>query len=133
MTTLIDQTTLKRCNHCKTDKPLSLMVYDKNSVGLHRPLCRECKAKQQLAAKKKAAAKAKAALVVKPSRFGASTQLNPTQRRSLGLGGYAGARVREKNEALPPQINKMAGKYVSPTWNMRSGATDHLKHKSVGM
>ena len=39
-------------------------------------------------------------------------KLSQTQLKSCGLTGYTGPRKREKNEALPPQVNKMAGKFV---------------------
>lgn len=131
MNTLIDLNTLKRCNACKTDKPLPLMVYDKQAKGCYRPLCRECKASQKLAAKQKDIANAKKELLVKPSRFGSSNKLNNTQREALGLGNYV-PRKPGINEALAPRINKMAGKYQPPVWNTRAGS-DHSQVKSIGM
>ena len=38
-------------------------------------------------------------------------KLNATQRKSIGAGVYV-PRVRDENEALPPQIDKMAGEFV---------------------
>lgn len=39
-------------------------------------------------------------------------KLSHTQLKSCGLLGYTGPRKREPNEALPPQVNKMAGVFV---------------------
>ena len=58
--------------------------------------------------------------------------LSDTQRKSIGAGVYA-PRVREENEALPPQVDKLAGKYAPPVWGVRPGADDHLSVKSVGV
>ena len=39
-------------------------------------------------------------------------KLSQTQLKSCGLTGWTGPRKREPNEALPPQIDKMKGKFV---------------------
>lgn len=62
-----------------------------------------------------------------------SVKLNQTQMKSCGLGGWTGPREREPNEALPPQINKMKGKYTPPVWSVRPGAADHLEIRSRGL
>jgi hypothetical protein len=49
-----------------------------------------------------------------------SDRLNPTQRKSIGAGTYV-KREREVNEALPPQINKMAGVFKSSDLAVRVG------------
>lgn len=42
-------------------------------------------------------------------------------------------RVRDPNEALPNQVNKMAGEYKPPNMEpSRSGASQHLTIKSKG-
>ena len=46
-----------------------------------------------------------------PAILVAMTGLNATQRKSIGAGVYV-KREREVNEALPPQIDKMAGEFV---------------------
>ena len=59
--------------------------------------------------------------------------LSATQRKSIGAGVYTGPRVRGEHEALPPQVDKLAGKYAPPVWGVRPGADDHLSVKSVGV
>jgi len=53
------------------------------------------------------------------------------QRRNFGDQAYT-PRVREEHEALPPQINKMAGTYTPPTWHTRANSMDHQSIKSRG-
>lgn len=60
-----------------------------------------------------------------------SNKLTESQRRSMGFYKPWTARVRDENEALPNQINKMAGVYVPPGFNIRLGGEDHLKYKSL--
>lgn len=54
-------------------------------------------------------------------------------RRSLRSQNFE-PRERHPDEALPPQINKFAGKYEpSDMEPVRPGASDHLKIKSRGL
>ena len=56
--------------------------------------------------------------------------LTAKQRKNLGAGQYV-ARVRQPGEALPPQIDKMAGTYKPPTWQTRDRSMDHQSIKSL--
>lgn len=60
-------------------------------------------------------------------------KLSEKQRKSCGLMGYNGPRIREPNEATGPQISKMKGVYVPESWNLRPGAEDHKQYGSVGL
>ena len=62
-----------------------------------------------------------------------NNKLNPTQRKGLGFDKPWQPRIKEANEALPNQINKMSGVYVPTQFNIRSGGEDHLKYKSRGV
>ena len=59
-----------------------------------------------------------------------SSALTPTQRKSIGVGKYV-PRERHPDEALPPQIDKMAGTYKPPTWQTRDRSMDHQSIKSL--
>lgn len=57
--------------------------------------------------------------------------LTDRQRRNLGQAQYY-ARQRDPNEALPQQVNKMAGTYTPPSWPTRERSQDHQAIKSRG-
>lgn len=57
--------------------------------------------------------------------------LSPKQRKAIGATTYA-PRERAENEALPTQVNKMAGHYTPPTWHVRDRSMDHQAIKSRG-
>lgn len=57
--------------------------------------------------------------------------LTASQRRAIGVTSYK-ARERHPDEALPPQINKMAGTYTPPVWDTRARADDHQRIPSKG-
>lgn len=111
---------MKLCKCCGETKPLHLMV--KHSGGGYkdgvRPLCKECKQKQVKERIQKIKEVAKTTLIP-------SVQLTATQRNSLGLTGYV-KRERLPNEALGPQINKLAGFYEPPKSDYYRN--DGLKH-----
>lgn len=67
-----------------------------------------------------------------PTELHISTGVSTRLRQKLAVSGYT-KREREPNEALPPQIDKMAGKYVPEKYHLRPGSEDHLKIKSRGI
>lgn len=54
-------------------------------------------------------------------------------KKAMGIAPVFQPRIRNENEALPNQVNKMAGIYIPPTYHIRSGGEDHLKYKSRGV
>ena len=116
---------LRKCNACGESKPYALMVRCSTSPTGVRPLCKACKQKQVKAKIKKIQSVAKTTLIPQ-------VHLTATQRNSLGLTGYTGPRERLPNEALPPQINKLAGKYI-PDKNhyYRNDGLKHIASKGV--
>lgn len=57
--------------------------------------------------------------------------LTERQRRNFGVKAYA-PRQRADNEATGTQVNKMAGTYTPPTWDVRDRSLDHQAIKSRG-
>jgi len=59
-------------------------------------------------------------------------KLTPMQKKSCGLTGYQGPRIREPNEATGQLINKMAGVYSQADRTFyRNDGHKHLKSLGV--
>ncbi len=67
-----------------------------------------------------------------PRILPANDKVNPTQRKSLGLGNYA-PRVREPNEALPITFRVSKLTHIPSMTPARAGATDFLNIKRTGV
>ena len=69
-----------------------------------------------------------------PTFLPVTEKVNPTQRKSLGLGAWQGPRVRHPDEALPNRIDRLSGLYTpQDTTPIRPGASDHLEIKTKGV
>lgn len=56
--------------------------------------------------------------------------LTDKQRKNIGVGKYV-PRERHPDEAMPQQIDKMAGTYTPPAWQTRDRSMDHQSIKSL--
>ena len=64
-----------------------------------------------------------------PSILVSRDQLNATQKKSIGAGKYTGPRKRDKNEALPPQVDKLEGTYKPDPWPVHGRSGPYIASK----